>query len=104
MDIAKALMHQFPGAEWNLDGNSYEGLVWNDHKHAKPTLQQIEAAWLSYQESGAQKKDIVKDLLNQEAPLSSLIIALWEMVVEKRPESAEAIQKVREQIKSALKD
>lgn len=42
-DIPAILNHIRPGAEWALDGDSYDGLIWLD-KSPKPTLAEIEAA------------------------------------------------------------
>lgn len=42
MDIAKILSEKWKGAIWDLNGDSYEGLVWKDKTIPKPTLQEIE--------------------------------------------------------------
>ena len=47
MDIANILTSLRPGEIWSLDGDSYKGLVWLDTT-VKPTLQELEIAWLSY--------------------------------------------------------
>ena len=45
MDIAKALLHCRPGAEWTLNGLEYSGLIWHDTHQTKPTLNELDAAW-----------------------------------------------------------
>lgn len=42
-DITKALVSLRPGAEWVLDGDQYEGLVWLDLDQTQPTKEEIEA-------------------------------------------------------------
>lgn len=44
MRIDLALMHGWPGAQWSLDGEEYDGLTWLDAT-PKPTLPEIQAAW-----------------------------------------------------------
>jgi len=40
-DITKALVSLRPGAEWTLDGDQYEGLVWLDKQQSKPSKQEV---------------------------------------------------------------
>jgi hypothetical protein len=44
MDISKALLHGWPGAQWMINGESYDGLTWLDGP-PKPTLDEIISAW-----------------------------------------------------------
>lgn len=44
MDIAQILATNYPGTEWTLDGNTYDGLNWLDES-PKPTEKQLETAW-----------------------------------------------------------
>ena len=44
MDITKVLADKYPGAEWSLDGDGYEGLEWLDDS-PKPTKKALESAW-----------------------------------------------------------
>jgi hypothetical protein len=37
MDITKALISLRPNARWFLNGDSYEGLIWEDVAQTKPT-------------------------------------------------------------------
>ena len=43
MDITKALVNLRPGAEWALDGDTYDGLNWLDKIQTKPTKEEVEA-------------------------------------------------------------
>ena len=44
MDIPTVLTAIRPGATWSLNGETYEGLTWDDPS-PMPTLAEIEAAW-----------------------------------------------------------
>jgi hypothetical protein len=44
MNIPQILADKYPGAEWVLTGNDYEGLEWLDDS-PKPTEAELEAAW-----------------------------------------------------------
>lgn len=44
MDIYSILHSKFPGTEWTLLGNDYEGLEWLD-KSPKPTQAELEKHW-----------------------------------------------------------
>ena len=44
IDYAAVLTANYPGAQWSLDGNTYEGLIWLDNT-PKPTQAALEAAW-----------------------------------------------------------
>jgi DNA-binding NarL/FixJ family response regulator len=49
MDIIQILTNKYPGKEWNLVGNEYEGLEWLDSS-PKPTKQQLESQWAEVQQ------------------------------------------------------
>ena len=44
IDYAAILTANYVGAQWTLDGNTYEGLTWLDST-PKPTQAQLDAAW-----------------------------------------------------------
>ena len=48
MDISHILSDKYPGAEWTLNGDDYEGLVWLDDS-PKPTKKALEDAWPTVQ-------------------------------------------------------
>jgi len=39
----KSLMELVPGTEWQMSGNTYEGLTWLDENTTKPTQEDLEA-------------------------------------------------------------
>ena len=52
IDIPAVLGVIRPHAQWSLNGEDYEGLVWNDAS-PQPTLAEIEAAWPAAQATQA---------------------------------------------------
>jgi len=44
MDIAMILERRYPGSEWTLNGDNYNGLTWLSDT-PKPTLAELEAEW-----------------------------------------------------------
>jgi hypothetical protein len=41
MDVSAALFSLRPGARWDLNGDTYEGLVWYDKNQTKPSEDEI---------------------------------------------------------------
>lgn len=46
-DYALILSNSYPGKEWSLNGDSYEGLVWLSEGE-KPSKAELDAAWQAY--------------------------------------------------------
>lgn len=44
IDYAAVLTANYPGAQWALNGNTYDGLDWLDSS-PKPTQAELDAAW-----------------------------------------------------------
>ena len=44
MDIANILTDKYPGAQWSLNGDDYEGLEWLDES-PKPSEEDLRSAW-----------------------------------------------------------
>jgi hypothetical protein len=49
MHITDAIQSLYPGAEWVLQGDTYEGLLWKDRVIPKPTEQELSAEVLRLQ-------------------------------------------------------
>lgn len=44
MSITRALLNIRPGAQWELNGDTYEGIVWRDgNTQEKPTKEEVDA-------------------------------------------------------------
>ena len=50
IDYTKILSLNYPGAQWSLNGDSYEGLEWLDST-PKPTQAELDALWIPTQEA-----------------------------------------------------
>jgi hypothetical protein len=63
MILDKAINHCRRGAKYNIDGSSYEGLTWMDAVQTKPTLAELEAAWveLSSQPTPTERRAAMAD-------------------------------------------
>jgi hypothetical protein len=44
MDISAILFSKYPDAQWNLNGEKYEGLEWVSNS-PKPTQEELESLW-----------------------------------------------------------
>lgn len=69
MDIVQILTIKYPGKEWNLVGNDYEGLDWLDSS-TKPTKQQLESQWSEVQQIIAQRE--ANNIAARESALAKL--------------------------------
>ena len=50
IDYAAVLTANYPGSEWTLDGDTYEGLTWLSDT-PKPTQAELDAAWPTVQQA-----------------------------------------------------
>ena len=76
MNIAQILQAKFPGAEWVLTGEDYEGLEWLD-KSKKPGLKELEKVWPDIK--AAQEKSITKSMRrNAYRELSDPLFFQWQ--------------------------
>ena len=50
IDYTAILILNYPGTQWSLDGDSYEGLNWLDST-PKPTQAELDALWIPTQEA-----------------------------------------------------
>ena len=63
IDLTKCLTHLYPNAQWTLNGDSYDGLVWLSDL-PKPTQEELESVWenvLLVEENKMLKDIIMKD-------------------------------------------
>jgi hypothetical protein len=101
MRLSEILTIKLKDIEWDLVGNSLDGLKINTPNISTPTQEQIDA-WkdeLSYIEIQNKRRIAY---INAGIEIEQLAVALWEIVVENRPDSANIIQKQRELIKSSI--
>ena len=96
--IPYVFRNRFPKVEYSLDGDDYSGLKWIKGD-ALPTLQEVEAA-----DADLWKLNYILERLaayNKEgATTHNLIVALWERVVENRPQASDDLEIIRQDIKN----
>lgn len=68
MDIPKILTKNYPGSEWLLEGETYDGLTWMSNT-PKPTEEELESLWLEtqYHYELARAKEARQSVYQQES-------------------------------------
>ncbi|MCW1908613.1 MAG: hypothetical protein KIH63_004700 [Candidatus Saccharibacteria bacterium] len=96
-NLCRALRHKFPELVFSVTGEDYNSLIIHNDL-PKPTIEEVEVALRELAVEDEKIKYIQKR--NAEYPsINQMVVCLWEMVVENRPEDAKALQKIREVIK-----
>ena len=81
MDIAIILIKKYPGQEWILDGEDYQGLTWLSDS-PKPTKKQIEDLWVTVQaEIAAEEQAKIDAKASAIAKLEALGLTVEEVEV-----------------------
>ena len=95
------VMHKFyAGRQYGVRGPNYEDITWLESE-PMPTREELIAKWDQIKD--AVKKRRLAELRSMPGNYPSkddMIVALWEMVVENRPEFANELQSRRSEIKS----
>lgn len=98
-DYAFILGIHCPDAQWSMEGDDYNDLHWIDETTPKPTREELDSAY----EDHIRKHGYVlkRERAYEELGCTShaLICALWERVVEGRPEASDELQIIREGVK-----
>lgn len=98
-DYAFILGKKFPDSQWSLDGDDYEGLQWMDNSIPKPSREELDNAYADYMRKHGYVSKRERAYEDRGCTTHALICALWERVVEGRPEESDAIQIIRESVK-----
>lgn len=97
-DLAAAIQHLKPLAQFVIVGKTLDGLIWHSADVPRPSDAEIVAALAELQQAWADAE--YKRKRAEEYPgLDAVTVALWEQVVEGRPASAAELQAIREAIK-----
>lgn len=64
-DYAIVLTDNYPGSEWTLNGDTYDGLTWLSDT-PKPTQAELDAAWPAVQQAQADARE-AKEAARQSA-------------------------------------
>lgn len=95
------VMHRFyAGRQYGVRGPFYEDITWLESE-PMPSKEELIAKWETIKDEVALRKVAQARALPGNYPSrDDMIVALWEMVVENRPELAQKLQARREEIKA----
>jgi hypothetical protein len=94
-----ALQSLCPTAEWAWVGEDYAGLAWYSSDVPKPTEAEIDAEWARLLSVYAAAEYARLRVLEYPG-LDALVVALWEHVIEGRPEFSAELQALRLAVKA----
>lgn len=94
------VMHKFyAGRQYGVRGPAYEDITWLEPT-PMPTREELAAKWEEIKDAVILRRVAEQRAVPGNYPSrDDMIIALWEMVVENRPETANALQARRLEIK-----
>lgn len=95
------VMHKFyAGRQYGVRGPNYEDITWLE-EDPMPSREELVAKWEEIKdEVNLRKVAQARAVPGNYPSKEDMIVALWEMVVENRPETAQALQARREEIKA----
>lgn len=96
------VMHRFyAGRQYGVRGPNYEDISWFEPGEPMPSRELLAAKWEEIKEETRLRRIAQKRSTPGEYPAKDeMIVALWEMLVEDRPEMADRLQARREEIKA----
>lgn len=94
------VMHKFyAGRLYGVKGPNYEDITWMESE-PKPSPEELMDKWeLIKDEVKLRKIAQARSCPGKYPSKEDMVVALWEMVVENRPEYAQKLQEIRENIK-----
>jgi len=94
------VMHKFyAGRQYGVRGPRYDDITWMEVE-PKPSVEELTAKWETIKDQVALRKVAeARSMPGRYPSRDDMIVALWEKVVENRPEMANELQARREQIK-----
>lgn len=95
------VMHKFyAGRQYGVRGSKYEDITWLESV-PKPSVEDLTEKWETIKDEVKMRRvSQARSIPGKYPSKEDLIVALWEMVVENRPESAQELQAIREQVKA----
>ena len=95
------VMHKFyAGRQYGVRGPNYEDITWLEEE-PMPSREELAAKWEEIKEEVRLRKIAqARSTPGNYPSKEDMIVALWEMVVEERPEFAQELQARREEIKA----
>ena len=95
------VMHKFyAGRQYGVRGPNYEDITWLESE-PMPSKEELAAKWEEIKEAVALRKVAeARSMPGNYPSRDDMIVALWEMIVEDRPEKAQELQARRAEIKA----
>ena len=95
------VMHKFyAGRLYGVKGPNYEDITWLESE-PMPSREELTAKWEEIKEEVLLRRVAqARSMPGNYPSKDEMLVALWEMVVEDRPETAQALQARREEIKA----
>lgn len=96
------VMHKFyAGRQYGVRGPNYEDISWMEAGEPMPSREHLAELWEEIKEETRLRKIAqLRATPGQYPGKDEILVALWEMVVENRPEKAQELQARREEIKA----
>lgn len=96
------VMHKFyAGRQYGVRGPNYEDITWLETEAPKPSKEELAALWEEIKDAvNLRKVQQMRSLPGNYPHKDDMLIALWEMLVENRPEKVQELQARREEIKA----
>jgi hypothetical protein len=99
VDYGEVIHKFYAGRQYGVRGPRYEDITWLEDT-PKPSAEELLVLWNQIKDEVAIKRTHQQRATPGNYPSrDDMIVALWEMVVENRPETAQALQARRVQIK-----
>jgi len=100
VDFGEVMHHFYAGRQYGVVGPNYEDINWFEDEPL-PSKDEMLVLWEQIKDQVATKKiNDSRSVPGNYPSKDDLIIALWEMVVEDRPEYAQELQQRRLEIKA----
>lgn len=100
IDFGEVMHAYYAGRQYGVMGPNYEDINWLEDG-PKPSVQELTEKWELIKDKVVARKLAQQRSAPGEYPSKDdLIVALWEMVVENKPEFAQALQEKRLEIKN----
>ena len=102
-DYTFILSQNYKGCQWSLAGDSYEGLVWFENNTIpKPSKKELDDAYSEYKNKFGYISLREDEYNRRDITDKKRLDALWDKIMENKPESADTLQNLREQVKSEI--
>jgi hypothetical protein len=100
IDLGEVMHKFYAGKLYGVKGPRYEDITWMEST-PKPSVEELSEKWEQIKDEVKNRKIAeLRSCPGKYPSKDDLIVALWEMVVENKPEYVEKLQNIREKVKS----